>query len=158
MKRTLERLGMALIAGAAGLVMILAGVERTTLLDEEAMRRGTESNVPGSVFVLLVVGVLILTIAVFSALTVWGQHLRNHPETRQAPVWVLLAIMVAAGGFGLAGYASHSASLSSLDVVPTSVDWGFIAIQGLLGTIVIAALVVVGVRWTPRHQPARARR
>ena len=158
MKRTLVRLGLALVAGAIGLVLLLVGVERTTLVDADAVRKGIESEVPGSVFVFLVVGVLFLNIAVFSALTVWGRHLRAHPETRQAPVTVLLAIVVAAGGLGLAGYASHTNSVRSLDVIPSTVDWGFIAVQGLLGTIVLAALVVMGVRWTPRHQPARARR
>ena len=158
MKRTMDKLGLALIAGVVGLVVLIVGVERTTLLNAEAVREGTESEVPGSVFALLIVGVFLLNIGVFSALTAWGRHLRTHPETRQAPVWVLLGVIVIAGGLGLAAYASHTTSIRSLDVIPTGVDWGFIALQGLLGTIVIAALVTMGVRWTPRHQPPRARR
>jgi drug/metabolite transporter (DMT)-like permease len=158
LKRIMVRLGLALIAGAAGLVMILVGVERTTLLDAEAVREGTESEVPRGVFILLVVGVVLLSIAVFSALTVWGRHFRDNSEARQAPVWVFLGIIVVAGGLGLAGYASHTTNIRSLEVIPTNVDWRFIALQGFLGTIVIAALVIMGVRWTPRHQPARAQR
>jgi drug/metabolite transporter (DMT)-like permease len=157
-KQTLVKLGMALVAGVAGLAMVLGGVERTELLSTEAERQGSETVVPGGVYVLLIVGVLLLNLAVFSALTVWGHRLRAHPETRQAPVWVLVAIIVAAGGLGLAGYAAHSGHIASLAVIPSTVDWGFIAVQTLLGTIVVAALIILGVRWTPRHQPARARR
>jgi uncharacterized membrane protein YidH (DUF202 family) len=156
-KQTLVKMGYALPVLAAGLAMILAGIERTQLISSAADREGSEAVIPGSVYILLIVGVFLLNLAVFSGLTIWSHRLRAHPETRQAPAWVLVVAIVAAGGLGLAGYAAHSGDIDSLDVVPSNVNWGFIAVETLLGTVVIVALILLGARWTPRHQPARAR-
>lgn len=157
MTRIWPRLVWALAAGATGLVLILVGVEKSTLLRADAERRGLAFEPTGGIFVYLSLGVLILNFAVFGALTVLARYRRAHPAARQAPVWVLLVIVVVAGGLGLAGYVAHAADIGALEVVPLEVDWGFIALQGLLGTITIAALVVMGVRWSPGHRPARAR-
>jgi uncharacterized membrane protein len=151
-------MGYALGALAAGLAMILAGIERTQLISTEADRQGTEAVIPGSVYVFLVVGVVLLNLAAFSGLTIWSRHLRAHPETREAPVWILLMIIVIAGGLGLAGYAVHSGDIASHDVIPSDVNWGFIAVETLLATIATAVLIILGARWTPRHRPARAQR
>ena len=158
MRQTLTKLGATVVIGGVGLAMIVSGVEKTSLLGLSAERANEDPVVPGSMYALLVVGVFLLNVAVFSALTVWSHHLRAHPETRQAPVWVLVTVIVAAGGLGLAGYAAHQGYIRSLDVVPAGVSPGFVAEQVLAATLVIAALVVVGVRWTPRHRPARTRR
>ncbi len=162
MKDIWPRLLGALVAGAAGLVLILVGVEKSTLVHADADLKGVTAEPPGSVFALLIVGVLLLSPAVFGALTVLGRHhralRRERPGAREVPVLVLLAIAVVAGGLGLWTYIAHTTHIRSLEEVSLDVDWGFIALQGLCGTIVITALVVMGVRWTPGHQPARARR
>jgi hypothetical protein len=148
----------ALVVGAAGLVLISIGVEKSTLIQTDADLKGITAKPPGSVFLLLSIGVTLLSFAVFGALTVLGRHRRARPGSRELPVAVLLSIVVVVGGLGLWGYVAHTTHIHSLEVVSLDVDWGFIAFQGLLGTVVIAALVVMGVRWTPGHQPARARR
>lgn len=158
MKQTLVKMGYTLGVLAVGLAMILAGIERTQLIGTEADRQGTEAVIPGSVYLFLVVGVFLLNLAAFCGLTIWSRHLRAHPETRQAPVWVLVAIIVIAGGLGLAGYAAHSGAIASDTVVPSGVNWGFVVAETLLATIAIAVLIILGARWSPRHQPARARR
>jgi drug/metabolite transporter (DMT)-like permease len=162
MKSIWPRLLWALVAGASGLVLILVGMEKSTLIHADADLKGITVEPPGSVFVLLSIGVLLLSPAVFGALTVLGRHRRERrrerPGAREVPVLVLLAIAVVAGGLGLWTYVAHTTHIRSLAEVSLDVDSGFIALQGLCGTIVIAALVVMGVRWTPGHQPARARR
>jgi len=162
MKDIWPKLLWALVAGAAGLVLILVGVEKSTLIRADADLKGIATEPPGSVFVLFSIGVTLLSFAFFGALTVVGRHhrerRREHPEAREVPVLALLAIVVAVGGLGLWSYADHTIHIRSLSEVSLDVDWGFIALQALCGTIVIAALVVMGVRWTSGHQPARARR
>ena len=157
MRQTLTRMGVAAVVLAGGLAMIQAGIERMQHLSADAERQGTEVDIPGSVFILLVVGVFVMTPAAFSGLSTWSRHLRHNPKTRQVPTWILLVIFVAAGGLGLAGLAAHSGSLTSADAVSTTVDWDFVAVETILGTIAIEALILLGARWTPQHRPARAR-
>lgn len=152
------RLAWVVTAGATGLALLFVGVERSALIRADAEREGLDFELPGSVFALLITGVIVLNIAVFSALTILSRYRRSHPDTRQAPVWVLLIVVVLSGGLGLVGYITHNANVQSSDAVLLQVDWGFVALQSLLGMIVISALVVMGVRWSPGHQPARARR
>ena len=124
MPRTLVKVGIALIAGAAGLAMVLASIERYDLLNARSERLGTEASIPMGICVLIVVGVLFLNLAVFVALVAWSQYLRRHPEMRQAPVWLLVAIIVVVGGLGITGAAAHSAHNRSLEAIPVSVGLG----------------------------------
>ncbi len=158
MREILGKIGLAFVAGAVGLALVFWGVERASLLEAAAERARVDAVIPGSVYLTLVAGVSVLSIAVFSALTVVSNFMRAHPGARQAPVWVLVTVIVAAGGMGLVSYADHTNHIRSLDVVPLDVAPGFIAGQVLAASIVVSALVLLGVRWTPRHRPIRAQR
>lgn len=149
---------VAIGVGVIGLAMVFSAVEKSTLVEVAAHRAGVEPQVGHGVLALMMAGVLLLTAGVFSSLTVWSGYLRRRTNARQAPAWALMVVMVVAGGMGLLGYASHMNHIDALAAVPTEIDWVFVAGQVLAGAAVVAALVALGVRWTPRHRPARATR
>lgn len=158
MRRTLVKAGIALVAGTVGLAMVLIGVERNELLLAQAERLGEEARISIGVVLLIILGVLLLNLAVVTALVTWSRYLRHHPDMRQAPVWVLVAFIVVVGGVGLTWAATHSERARPLGGIPLSVDWMFVLGQTILGIVAMTALIVLGVRWIPMHQPARARR
>jgi quinol-cytochrome oxidoreductase complex cytochrome b subunit len=155
-RQVLAKIGLSVAAGVVGLSLVFLGVERTSLLEAIAERARVDAVIPGSVYLTLVLGVFFLSIGVFSALTVLSKYLGPRPEARHVPVWILVTVIVAAGGLGLVAYAAHTDRIRSLAVVSLDVNSGFIAGQVLAATVVVAALVALGVRWTPRHRPARA--
>jgi hypothetical protein len=68
-------------------------------------------------------------------------------------VWLLLAVIVVAGGAGVLGLATHWGYIRSLNVVPMAVDQGYIAYQVLTSAAVLGSMVVMGVRWAPGYRP-----
>lgn len=156
MRQALVKIGFSVAVGVVGFSLVFWGVERTSLLEAAADRVGGEAVIPGCVFLTLALGVVFLPLGVFSALTVMSRYLRSHPTARQVPVWVLVTVIVAAGGLGFLAYVSHTDHIRSLEVVSLDVNPGFIAGQVFAATMVVSALVALGARWTPRHRPARA--
>jgi hypothetical protein len=153
MTGTLWKLGGCLTAGFAALTMVLWGLERSALV-EAAVRVGGESaSIPTRAYVLVFAGLVLLSLAVYCALTTWGGFLKANPETRQLPVWLLLAVIVVAGGAGVLGLATHWGYIRSLNVVPMAVDQGYIAYQVLTSAAVLGSMVVMGVRWAPGYRP-----
>lgn len=153
MTGTLWKLGGCLAAGFVALTMLLWGLERSALA-KAALRVGGESGtVPTGAYVLVFSGLVLLGLAVYGALTTWGGFLKDNPETRQIPVWLLLAITVVSAGAGLLGFAAHWGYIRSLDVVPTAVNEGYIAYQVMVSEAVLASLVLLGVRWAPGYRP-----
>ena len=153
MTGTLWRLGGCLAAGFAALTMLLWGLERTALVDAAARVAGEQGSPPTRAYVLVFSGLVLLGLAAFRALTTWGGFLRDNPDTRQLPVWLLVGIIVVASGAALVGFAAHWGYIRSLDAVPTAVDQGYIAYQVLTSAAVVASAVVVGVRWAPGYRP-----
>jgi len=153
MTRTLGKLGGCLATGIAGLTMVLWGLERSSLVNAAVRLKGESASIPGHVYVLVFVGLVLVSLAVYCAVTTWGGVLKANPETRQVPVWVLMVVMAVAVGAGLAGLAQHSGYVRSLDVVPTVVNQGYIAYQVVTLSVVLVALVIMGVRWAPGYRP-----
>ena len=153
MTATLWKLGGCLAAGFAALTMLLWGLERSALVEAAARVGGESASVPTRAYVLVFSGLVLLSLAMYSALTTWGGFLKANPETPQLPVWLLVAIIVIAGGAALLGLAAHWGYIRSLDVVPTVVDQGYVAYQVMASATVLASLVAVGVRWAPGYRP-----
>jgi hypothetical protein len=151
--RTFGKLGGCLGAGIAGLTMVMWGLERVALVDAAVRLSGESIAMPGYVYVLVFVGLALVSLAVACAVTTWGGVLKASPETRQVPVWTLIVVMALAGGAGLTGLARHSGYVRSLDEVPTTVSEGYIAYQVLAVSILLVALVMMGVRWAPGYRP-----
>jgi hypothetical protein len=150
---TLWKLGGCLTAGSAALAMVLWGLERSALVEAAAGVGGEPASIPTRAYVLVFVGLMLLGLAVYCALTTWGGFLKANPDTAQLPVWLLLAIIVVAGGAGLLGLATHSSYIRSLDAVPAAVNQGYIAYQVLMSVAVLGSMVLMGVRWAPAYRP-----
>ena len=153
MTGTLWKLGGCLTAGFAALTMLLWGLERTTLVDAAARVGGEPASIPTRAYVLVFGGLVLLSLAVYWALTTWGGFLKANPETRQLPVWLLIVVIVLAGGAGLLGLAAHWGYICSLDVVPMAVNQGYIAYHVLTSAAILASMVAMGVRWAPGYRP-----
>jgi hypothetical protein len=150
---TLWKLGGCLAAGVAALTMLLWGLERAALVDAAAHAGGSPASIPTRAYVLVFSGLVLLSLAVYGALTTWGGFLKANPNTAQVPVWLLLAIIVIAGGAGLVGLATHSGYIRSLDAVPMAVNQGYIAYQVLTSAAILGSMVLLGVRWAPGYRP-----
>src|SRR5690606_20218067 len=95
----------------------------------------------------------LLNFSTFYALTKWARYLRRHPETPQAPVWLLIGVIVVAGAALLTAVANHSAFVRTQVPVPMDISHGFIAFQVVTGALVLVPLVLLGVRWAPGYRP-----
>lgn len=155
MRATIIKLSMCLLSGSAGLAVIFWSLESANLREMRATRAGEEADAPFSVYLVLLAGLTLLNVGVFFALSVWSRVLRANPETRQVPVWVLVAVIVVAGGAGLADFAIHAGEMRTASVLPDEPLAGYVAFQTAAATIVIAALVIMGVRWAPGHKRPR---
>ena len=153
MSVTLWKLGGCLAAGLAALTMLLWGLERAALVAAAVRAEGESASIPTHAYALVFSGLVLLGAAVYCALTTWGGFLKANPETAQLPVWLLLAIIVVAGGAGLLGFAVHWGYIRSLAVVPMTVDQGYIAYQVMTAAAALASVVILGVRWAPGYRP-----
>ena len=153
MTHTLGKLGGCLATGIAGLTMVMWGLERVALVDAAVRLEGEPIATPTHVSVLIFVGLVLVSLAVACAVTTWGGVLKANPETRQVPAWVLIAVMAVAGGAGLTGLAKHSGYVRALEVAPTAVSHGYVAYEVLALSVLLVALVLLGVRWAPGYRP-----
>jgi hypothetical protein len=153
MTGTLWKLGGWLTAGFAALTMLLWGLERSALVEAAARAGGEPASIPTRAYVLVFAGLVLLILAVYCALTTWGGFLKANPETRQLPVWILIVVIVVAGGAGLFGFATHWAYIDSLDAAPVAVNQGYIAYQVVTSVAVLGSMVLMGVRWAPGYRP-----
>jgi hypothetical protein len=153
MTGTLWKLGGCLTAGFVALTMVLWGLERSALVEAAVRVVGESGSIPTRAYVLVFAGLVLLSLAVYCALTTWGGFLKANPETRQLPVWLLLAIIVVAGAASVLGLATHWGYIRSLDVVPMAVNQGYIAYQVLTSAAVLGSMVLIGVRWAPGYRP-----
>ncbi|MEX0913649.1 MAG: hypothetical protein WDZ57_01730 [Demequina sp.] len=146
-------MGGALIAAIAGQAMLFWALERSNLVALEGAHLGHAGRAPFGIYILLFLGLLVVNFSGYFALTQWARYLRAHPDARQLPVWFLFTLAVVAGAALLTGIANHSAYVQSLQPVPMDVSQGFIAYQIATGTPVLAAVVLLGARWSPGYRP-----
>jgi hypothetical protein len=145
----------SLVAGLFGLAMLLWALELTSLAALEGAQNGTDGRPDTGVYLLLFAGLVVVNLATFSALTRWSRYLREHPRTKQLPVVLLVGVLILMGTALVIGVAIHSDWLHAQAEAPTTVSQGYIAYQVVFGTIAIATLVLLAVRWSPgfRRRP-----
>ncbi|MES1171253.1 MAG: hypothetical protein ABUL56_02720 [Actinomycetota bacterium] len=144
----LWRMAAYLVAGVIGLAMLFWALELTALAALEGAEVGVRARPESGVYLLLFAGLVIINLATFSALTRWSRYLREHPNTKQLPVVVLVAVLMAAGAALVIGIALHTDWLKAQDTVPMTVAQGFIAYEVVFATIAVATLVLLAVRWS----------
>ena len=142
----------ALVAGMFGLGMLFWALELTSLASLEASAQGGDASPSKGVYALMFAGLVLVNLATFSALTRWSRYLREHPETKQLPVALLVGVLVLAGGALVTGIAIHSDWVRQQDPIPTTVQQGFIMFEVLFATIAVATLVLLAVRWSPGYK------
>lgn len=155
MTRLLTRMGVAFGVAAVGLSMMFYSFERLSLVQLANTLGQADGSAPGTVQVSLFVGLALLNGASLFALFRWANYLRAYPRTPQAPVWFLVALLIVGGAAMVWALATHSGWLRTLDEVPLSVSWGYIAFQVMAAMLVLIPLVLLGARWSPgyKHQP-----
>ena len=155
MNGLLVRMFSALFAGIVGLFMLFWALERVALTATQAKQMGSEATPGWHVYALLFGGLVVVNLATFFALTHWSRYLQDHPRTKQLAVVLQVSVLAAAGSALIAGIAVHSDKVLSHNPVPMAVNAGYIAYEVLFSTIVISALVLLAVRWSPgfRRRP-----
>ena len=148
----LWRMAGALVAGVIGLAMLFWGLEQTSLAAFAASQSGGNPRPPTATYLLLFAGLVVMNLATFYALTHWSKYLHNHPDTKQLPVVLLVGVLVLAGAAIIFGVSVHSAWVRAQDVVPTTIQQGFIAYEVVFATVAIVALVLLAVRWSPGYK------
>lgn len=148
----LWRMAGALVAGVIGLAMLFWALERTSLVAFEAAQNGSDARPGSHVYVLMFAGLVVVNLATFYALTHWSRYLREHPNTKQLPVALLLGVLVLAGAAVVIGVAVHSDWVRAQPTVPTTIKQGFIAYEVVFATVAIVTLVLLAVRWSPGYK------
>ncbi|MFW7414050.1 hypothetical protein [Demequina sp. SO4-18] len=151
----LRRVLTALVMGIVGLTMLVWALERTSLVNFAALHDGAEAQIPMRVYVTMFIGLAIVNLCTFWAVSQWSAYLRAHPDAPQLPVWFLLVLIVLPGGALITSVATHAGYIRSLDAVPVDPNMGFIAFQVMMAALVIIALVLLGVRWSPGYKQPR---
>lgn len=149
-KGFLWRMGGAFAVLVFGLTLAFWALEKMALL-RHAGAVTAPSDMPASLRTWLFVGFVIMNTSLFFALTRWAAYLRRKPGTRQAPVWMLITVLVSCGLALVLAFSTHSAYVAALPVAPTGVSWGYILFQVLATSAALVALVLIGVRWSPGY-------
>lgn len=152
------RMAACLALLTIGLGMVFYGLERMTLITMSQAAGQPSHAMPVSLRITLFVGLVLINLPVFDALTRWARFVRSKPDMHQPPVSLQLAVLVVSGGAFVFAFASHAAYLRSLSVVPLDVEWGYICFQIVAAAAAIVALVLLGVRWSPGYHRKGVRR
>ena len=147
MTRFLWRMGGALAAGALGLVLIFWQLEHVALRSYAGLGRPAVG-----VYALLFAGLLLVGGAARYAYTRWVAYLRDHPETRHVPAWLLIAIVVVAAVAFAAGTAVHGSYLDAQDPVPLTISQGYVAYETSFALLAAVALVLLTARRATRNR------
>lgn len=142
----------ALVVALIGMAMLFWALESTSLIALADGGDAETARAPFSVYVMLFLGLIFISVSVFYAAARWSSFLGEHPETKQLPVWLALAIGVVAGGALLVAIATHAAWLRDQDPVPMKVNDGLILFQVMMSALLLLTLVLVGVRWAPGYK------
>lgn len=145
-------MGAALAVCMLGLAMAFYALERLSLINLATTLGQDDGRAPAAVPLSLFVGLAMVNFSVFYALIAWSRYVRRHPGTPQAPAWLLVIVFILAGGAMLWALATHAGWLGRQETVPMSVHWGYIGFQVFNATLVLVAVVLVGVRWSPGYK------
>lgn len=155
MSRFLWRTGALIATGVLGLAMAFYSLERLALINLATTFGQDDGKAPLPVTFALFIGLVLVFASTFFAMLRWARYLRQNPRTTQAPVWLLIAILVVGGAAMIWALATHSGWLRIQETVPLSVHWGYIAFQVVAASFVLVPLVLLAVRWAPGYKPAR---
>jgi len=148
----LWRMAGALVAGMVGLSMLFWALELTSLAAYGASKDGTDAHPPATTYLLMFLGLVLVNLATFYALTHWSRYLREHPSTTQLPVAVLVGVLILTGAAVVLGVSIHSSWMHSQPTTPIVVNQGFIAYEVVFATALVATLVLLAVRWSPGYK------
>lgn len=148
----LARMAGALVVGIFGLSQAFYSLERLSLIDLATKLGQDDGKPPASVTTSLFVGLALLNVALFYAVSRWAKYLRTHPGTSQAPAWLLIGIFSLGGAAMVGALATHSAWLRLQESVPVSVHWGYVAFQVVAAALVLVSLVLLAARWSPGYK------
>ena len=148
----LWRMAGALVAAVIGLAMLFWALEQTALAAFGASLNGSDARPPTHVYLLMFAGLIVINLATFYALTHWSRYLREHPDTKQLPVALLVGVLVLAGTILVIGVSVHSTWVHAQTTVPDAIPQGYIAYQVVFASIAIVALVLLAVRWSPGYK------
>ena len=148
----LWRMAGSLVAGMIGISMLFWALELTSLAALDAAKNGADPHPPTSTYLLMFLGLVVINFATFYALIRWSRYLREHPNTKQLPVIVLVSVLILTGAAVVAGVAIHSSWTHSQETVPMAVNQGFIAFEVIFATLMVATLVLLAVRWSPGYK------
>ncbi len=152
MSRFLARMGLLCAVAVVGLSMMFYAFERLSLVQLAHTLGQGDGSPPGTVQASLFVGLALLNLSALFALYRWALFLREFPETSQAPVWFLVALLLCGGGVMVWALATHSGYLRTLEEVPLSVNWGYIGFQVVAAMLVMIPLVLLAARWSPGYK------
>jgi len=150
--RLLTRMGVLGVAATVGLSMMFYSFERLSLVNLAHTLDQGDGRTPVTVQVSLFVGLALLNLSALYAVNRWAKYLREYPETTQAPVWFLVALLLFGGGAMVWALATHAGWLRTLDEVPLSVHWGYIGFQVVAALLVLIPLVLLAARWSPGYK------
>lgn len=153
MTRFLVRMGISLALCWLGLAMAFYSLERMSLINLATTLGQDDGEAPMTVRVALFIGLALVNLTTFFALWRWSRFLRANPRTRQAPVWLLVGVLVLGGAAMTWALATHTGWIRAQAIVPLSVNWGYIAFQVVAASLVLVPLVLVGARWSPGYKP-----
>jgi hypothetical protein len=148
----LARMGLSLAIAAVGLSMMFYSFERLSLVQLAHTLGQGDGGTALTVQTSLFVGLALLNLSALFALNRWANFLREFPETRQAPLWFLVALLLFGGAAMVWGMATHSGWLRTLSEVPLSVSWGYISFQVVAAMLVLIPLVLLAARWSPGYK------
>lgn len=152
MSSFLARMGLLFAVAAVGLSMMFYSFERLSLVQLAHTLRQGDGGAPGTVQASLFVGLALLNLSALFALNRWAHFLREFPNTSQAPLWFLVALLLFGGAAMVWALATHSGWLRTLDEVPFSVHWGYIGFQVVAAMLVLIPLVLLAARWSPGYK------
>lgn len=156
MSRFLWRTGGLIAMGLLGLAMAFYSLERLSLINLATTLGQDDGRAPLPVTFSLFVGLALVFLSTFFAMWRWAAFLREHPRTSQAPVWLLISILLVGGAAMIWALATHSGWLRIQETVPLSVHWGYIAFQMVAASFVLVPLVLLAVRWAPGYKHVHA--
>jgi hypothetical protein len=142
----------ALVAGVTGMAMLFWALERSSLVALQAAADGVDHSPPAHIYLTMFVGLSLMNLATFYALTNWSRYLRAHPDTQQLPMWFLMALIFVAGAAMVFGLATHAGWVRLQDPIPVDPSLGYVLYMTVMGALVVVPLVLLGVRWSPGYK------
>lgn len=152
-----KRVIAAVVVGVTGLTMLLYALEQTSLHAFAAHDAGSQSRPPVGVYLTLFMGLVAVSVSACWILQQWSAYVRQHPDVKHLPGWFLLSLIVLPGVGLVYSMATHASYIRGLDQLPLEPNLGFIAFQVVMAALMITALVLLTVRWSPGYYRAQPR-